>query len=134
MASRNIVPPKTTTAAPIPNQRENSISQLRQQLRILRSQFRKASDNKKEALAELRRVVRERLLTLRRAEWHRKRIKERAHKCSAFIANPFGFAKKLLGEKCSGQLSCRKEDIIHHLRNTHSNSMREQAHLNPLYC
>lgn len=48
---------KTTTAAPIPNRREIKISQLRQELRMLRSQYRKASDDKKEALAELRGAV-----------------------------------------------------------------------------
>lgn len=48
---------KTTTAAPIPNRREIKISQLRQELRMLRSQYRKASDDKKETLAELRGVV-----------------------------------------------------------------------------
>ncbi|XP_038147774.1 uncharacterized protein LOC119787807 [Cyprinodon tularosa] len=116
---------KTTNVA-IPNRREKKIAQLRQELRALRYQYRKASDEEKKALAELRIVVRERLLTLRRAEWHRKRGKERARKRSSFIANPFGFAKKLLGEKCSGQLSCPKEDINRHLRSTYSDGMRDQ--------
>ncbi|XP_061902037.1 uncharacterized protein LOC133649222 [Entelurus aequoreus] len=127
---------KTTTAAPIPNRRETKISQLRQELRVLRSQYRKASENEKAALAELRGVVRDRLLTLRRAEWHRKRGKERARKRSAFIANPFGFTKKLLGEKRSGQLSCPEEEINLHIKNTYSDGMREQdlGHCAALIC
>ena len=81
-------------------------------------------------------MVRERLLTLRRAEWQRKRGKERARKRSAFIANPFGFTKKLLGEKRSGQLSCPEEDINRHIRVTYSDSMREQdlGHCEALIC
>ncbi len=134
---------KNTTATPIPDRRELKISQLRQELRALRSQYRKASDDEKAGLAELRCVVRERLITLRRAEWHRKRGKERARKRSAFIANPFGFTKKLLGEKRSGQLSCSEEDINRHIKNTYSDGMREQdlrtvqpsyVHQNPAPC
>ncbi|KAL7846889.1 hypothetical protein SRHO_G00218690 [Serrasalmus rhombeus] len=93
---------KTTTAAPIPNRREAKIVQLRQELRTLRSQYKKASEQEKVSFAELRGVVQERLTTLRRAEWHRKKGKERARKHSAFVANPLKFTKKLLGEKRSG--------------------------------
>ncbi|XP_063080140.1 uncharacterized protein LOC134470047 [Engraulis encrasicolus] len=125
-----------TSTAPIPNRREKKISQLRKELRILRSQYKKANDDEKAALAELRGMLREKLLTLRRAEWHRKRGKERARKRSAFIANPFGFARKLLGEKRSGQLSCPKEDINRHISYTYSDSMRDQdlGHCDVLVC
>ncbi|KAL7847956.1 hypothetical protein AOLI_G00226740 [Acnodon oligacanthus] len=57
---------------------------------------------------------------------NRKKGKERARKHSAFIANPFGFTKMLLGEKCSGQLICPEEDINCYLSNSYTNSMREQ--------
>ncbi|KAI4881124.1 hypothetical protein NFI96_020516, partial [Prochilodus magdalenae] len=92
---------KTATTAPVLNRRQAKMAQLRQELRTLRSRYKKAGEQEKGALAELRGVVRERLSTLRRAEWHRRRGRERARKCSAFIANPFGFTKKLLGEKRS---------------------------------
>ncbi|KAI4893316.1 hypothetical protein NFI96_007741 [Prochilodus magdalenae] len=61
-------------------------------------------------VAELRCVVWERLSTLRHAEWHRKRGKERACKRSAFISNPCG---NLLGEKCHSQVTSPKEEINH---------------------
>lgn len=38
---------QTTSAAPIPNWRENKISQLTQQLRQLRNQYKKARDDEK---------------------------------------------------------------------------------------
>lgn len=79
-----------------------------------RSQYKKVSEQEKTALAELRGVVWEMLTTVWHAEWHRKRGKERACKHSAFIANPFGFAKKLLGNY-SGQLTWqeREQDLGH---------------------
>ena len=38
------------------------------------------------------------LKTLRRAEWHRRRRKERSRKRANFLFNSFGFARTLLGE------------------------------------
>lgn len=65
-----------------------------------------------------------------------------ARRRSALIANPFGFTRKLLGEKHSGQLSCPEEDINRHIRDVYSNGMREQdlghsealIYLNPAPC
>ncbi|KAL7891157.1 hypothetical protein AOLI_G00006330 [Acnodon oligacanthus] len=65
-------------------------------------------------------------MTLRRAEWHRRRRKERAKKRAAFIANPFGFTKQLVGKKRNGQLTCSKAEINHHLRDTFCDRSREQ--------
>lgn len=97
-----------TTAGPNLNRREVRIAQLRQELRIIKRQFRKASEEEKAAFAELRGMGRERLIILRRAEWNRKSGKEKARKRSAFIANPFGFVKKLLGQKRSGHALRRR--------------------------
>ena len=77
-------------------------------------------------MTELRQTLRDKLKTLRRAEQHRKRGKERAQKRKAFISNPFGFSKRLLGQKKSGSLSCSKEEMDSHLKNTFSDSAREQ--------
>lgn len=65
-------------------------------------------------------------MTLRRAEWHRRRRKERARKRTAFLANTFGFTKQLLGQKRSGQLTCSKVDIDCHLDATLRDVSREQ--------
>lgn len=75
---------------------------------------------------ELREIVRRRLTTLRWAEWHRKKVKERARKRKAFISNPFGFTKRLLGQKKSGNLMCTADEMNYHLRVTFSDSAREQ--------
>lgn len=65
-------------------------------------------------------------MTLRRAKWHRRRRIERARRGTSFLANPFGFTKRLLGEKHSGHLDCSKEEIDHFLHNTLSDPDKEQ--------
>lgn len=48
-------------------------------------------------MVELRNITRKKLTTLWRAEWDRRRGKERARKPVCFITNPFEFTKKILG-------------------------------------
>ena len=69
--------------------------------------------------------MRKRLMTLLRAEWHCTCQKERARKQAAFIRNPFGFTKKLLGQKRDGNLVCSKEELELHLQNTYRDPNRE---------
>lgn len=45
-----------------------------------------------------------------------------------FIANPFGYTKKLQVQKCSGHLSCPEEEINSHINTTYTDNMREQDH------
>ena len=74
---------------------------------------------------ELRGLLRAKLKAIRRAEWHRRRGKERARKRTNFIANPFGFARKLFGDKRSGMLERPVEEINAHLSNTFSDPSRD---------
>lgn len=74
-------------------------------------------------MVELRSVVRERPITLRWTNWHRRRGKKRACKYVAFTANPFEFERQL---KRNGQLSCPEEDISCSIKNTFGDGMREQ--------
>ena len=85
-------------------------------------------------LAELQTILRKKLLTLRRAEWHRRRRKERARKRASLVANPFGFTKQLLGQKRSGRLDCLKGEIDLHIQTTYSHPDRQQrlGHCNTL--
>ncbi|KAK0151167.1 hypothetical protein N1851_007647 [Merluccius polli] len=77
-------------------------------------------------LAQLMCILRKNIRVLRRAEWHRRRRRERARKRAAFIANPFKFTKDLLGQKHSGKLASSQEDIDQHLKQTYSDPAREQ--------
>lgn len=107
------------------NRGEVKISQLRQELKSLRRQFKMAKEEERMALSELTNIIRKRLISLRRTEWHRRKGKERARKRSAFIGNPFGFTKKLLGQKRSGHLACPVEEIDNHLHATFSDTLRD---------
>ncbi len=78
--------------------RATKIHHLRQELFTLKKQYKKATDEEKRPLAELQNILRKKLMILRRAEWHRRRGRERARKRAAFIANPFGFTKQLHGD------------------------------------
>ena len=109
------------------NRRAAQIQQLRHELRTLKKQHKSAREDQKEPLAELRNILRKKLMTLRRAEGHRRRRKERARKRTAFLSNPFGFVKKLLGDKRSGHLSCSQEEVDQFLSNTLSDPQRDQA-------
>ncbi|XP_061589349.1 uncharacterized protein LOC133454644 [Cololabis saira] len=109
-----------------PNRREVKISQLRQELRLLGRQFKQAKEEEKAGLAELRNILRKKLTTLRRAEWHRRRGRERARRRAAFISNPFGFTKKTLGQKRSGHLACTEDEVNKYLSATYSDSAREK--------
>lgn len=109
-----------------PNRRETKVSQLRKELKALKQQYKRASEEERPALSELRDILRQKLNSLWRAEGHRRRGRERARKRTAFIANPFGFTKQLLGQKRSGTLVCSEEEINQHLSDTHSDSRREE--------
>ena len=66
------------------------------------------------------------LRSTRKAEWQRRRQKESARKRTLFLADPFGFAKKLLSDKWSSQLKCLAEDMNTYLRDTLSDPSRDK--------
>ncbi|KAF7644984.1 hypothetical protein LDENG_00212670 [Lucifuga dentata] len=101
-----------------PNQHETKISQLRKELKALKQQYRKASEEERPALTELWNILRQKLISLLCAEWHRRRGRERAHERTAFIANPFGFTKQLLGQKWNGTLFNTREPTLAEVRDT----------------
>ncbi|XP_048863711.1 uncharacterized protein LOC125738598 [Brienomyrus brachyistius] len=118
---------KSSKPTYINNRRADKVHHLRKELRTLAKQFKVADEEEKPPLAELRHTIRKQLKTLRRAEWHRRRRVERARKRSSFIANPFRFAKQLLGQKRSGRLECSQEEVDNFLHNTLSDPVREQG-------
>ena len=101
--------------------RATKILQLRKELKSLKQQYKEASEEGRDALSELCRILHKKLTTLTRAKWHRRRKKERVRKRTAFLANPLGFTKQLLG-----QLTSPKSEIDSYLRDTISDATREQ--------
>ena len=108
------------------NRRANTIQELRKQLRTLRKQHKQASEEERQPLAELREILRTKLKSIRRAEGHRRRRRERARKRTSFISNPFNFTRKLLGDRRSGQLVCSAEEVNCYLSKTLSDPAKEK--------
>ena len=77
------------------NRREIQIKIIRQHPRALKKQHKRESSEGNLPLAEIRDVLRHKLKSIRRAEWHWRRGKERARKLVAFISNLFVFFQKV---------------------------------------
>lgn len=118
--------PKPAPLEFVPSHRARKIQCLREELRLLKRQYKVAGEVERAGLADIRAILRKQLLTLRRAEFHRRRRKERARKRAAFLANPFKLTKQLLGQKRAGRLTCSKDALNDHLKATYSDSSREQ--------
>ncbi|RXN04375.1 reverse transcriptase [Labeo rohita] len=121
----------TVTSKPTPlaytqSHRVRKIKYLREELKLLKRQYKAAGEEERVGLVDLRGILRKQLLTLCRAESHRRRRKERARKRAAFLANPFKLTKQLLGHKRTGQLTCSKDAINNHLKATYSDPNRER--------
>ena len=84
---------------------------VRRELRALKKKYKHASEGERQPFTELREILKAKLRSIRKAEWHRMRWKERAWKRLSFLTDPFGFALKLLGDKRSGQLNCSTEEL-----------------------
>ena len=67
--------PKHTPTAYAPCHRARKIQSLRKELKLLKRQYKSAGEVERAGLADLRAILRKQLLTLRRAEFHRRRRK-----------------------------------------------------------
>ena len=108
------------------NRRVNKMKDLRREIRSLQKPYKRASIEERQPLQELRGTLRGELKTLRRAEWHRRRRKERLRKRANFLSNPFGFARTLLGGWRNGNLEAPEEEINNYLRDAMCDPAKEQ--------
>ena len=106
------------------SRREREIESLRRDLKNLKQRFKVANESEKTTLSGLRKVTREKLKSLRRAECSRKKRRERQRKRAMFTANPFRTITKLLGDKRSGTLKKSRDEIEDYLRQTHSDPQK----------
>ena len=86
------------------NRREREIAKMRRDLRQLRKQYKKATDEETLALSELRDNIREQLKMARRADRSWRRRKEGGRARLRFISDLFQFTSRFPGSKGSGQL------------------------------
>lgn len=126
---------KSGKAPYIMNRRAAKIQKLQQELRALTRHFKSA----KKEYHHLRSSApssEKKLMTWQRAEWYRRRGRERAMKRADFIAKPFCFTVELLGRKRSGHLPCSKEGVDQYLHATLQNPRgnQELEHQSALLC
>lgn len=117
---------KPTLSTYAPSHIARKIQCLREELRLLKRQYKSAGEVERASLADLRANPRKQLFTLWRAEFHRRRRKERVRKRGTFLANPFKLTKQLLGRKRAGRLNCSKDGLNDHLKATYSDPIRGQ--------
>lgn len=110
---------------PTPNRRQSRMKQIRGELRSLTKAFRKASQEERMGLQQLRDILRRELHTLRKAENARTARRRKARKRAEFVSNPYKFSKQLFDKERSGQLETSMADIEEHLRQVHSDPERD---------
>ena len=108
--------------------RDLQTSKVHGELRRLSKAYRRAPEEEKPPLEQLRTDLRVSLKSLHRVENLHKKSKEQMRKRAQFISNPFQFFKRLLGDKRSGRLVCPKEEVEEYmyLRRTHSVPHRDK--------
>lgn len=117
---------KSPQASYCKNQRAEKIHNIRAEMKVLKRQYKLAEEEERIGLAQLMNILRKKIIVLRRAEWHRRRRRERARKRAAFIANPFKFTRDLLGQKRSGRLASSQEDVDQYLSQKFSDPEKDQ--------
>lgn len=95
----------------IKSRRQQEIDQLVKERRLLKKQWRKASEEEKDGINVLQAEIKSRLATLRRAEYLRKRRWKKEQSRAKFFSDPFRFMKGLFVKEKSGKLVTSKEDL-----------------------
>ncbi|XP_063442557.1 uncharacterized protein LOC134722855 [Mytilus trossulus] len=110
------------------NRRQQEIQTLRTEINDVTKQYKRANEEEKEGLNELRSILRERRNNLQRAERIRKARRERGKKRAMFVANPYKFTKATLDGTKAGLVKSTTEKLEKHLSETHSDE-RQWEHL-----
>ena len=88
----NVMEGKQVRTSHQPNRRQRLIKEIRKEIRSLCKAYKKANEDEKIGLQELRDVLRQRLQSLRKAEQTNTRRKKKARTRAAFVANPYKFS------------------------------------------
>lgn len=72
--------------------------------------------------------IKNRLVSLRRAEDLRKRCRKKAQMRSRFFNDPYRFMRNLFAKEQIGRLVAKKEDLEAHLKEVHSDIRRQDPH------
>lgn len=115
---------KTNCNQPQPNRREKRIKQIREELKKLKKAFKKANQEERVGLKELRDIQRRELASLKRAENLRMKSRKKAKTRAAFVANPYKFSKQILDKERTGSVTNSLDEVQNYLRTVHSDPER----------
>lgn len=90
-----------------------------QERRLLKKRWRKATEEEKEGINVLQAEIKNRLVSLSRAEDLRKRCRKKDQMRSRFFNDPYMFMRNLFAKEQSGRLVAKKEDLEAHLKEVH---------------
>ena len=121
-----ITPIPRTSQPKRDNRRTKKLQELRAEKKQLRKQWLAAKPHEKEGLKALYDDIKERHRLAARAERRLQRKKERKRCRQRFLKAPFQFAKDLFAQSKSGTLSCTKEELDNHLKETYCDPRRDE--------
>ena len=107
-----------------PNRREKEIADIRRELKQLKKQWLQASVEEKIGLDEIRDDLRERLKSIRRAEYYRNKRRRREKARSKFVSSPYQYVKQLLGTPKNGTLESSMDEVKHFLTENYADNQR----------
>ena len=108
------------------SRRQRVLAQLRKQKRDLQKRRKSAPPEEQEGLRTMFEDLKKKSRDLQRQERRLTRRRESRRAREQFIRDPYGTAKKLFTEARSGKLSCTKEDLDTHVRQTYSDPKRNE--------
>lgn len=115
----------------IKSTRQQEIDRLVKERRLLKKRWRKATEEEKEGINVLQAEIKNRLVSLRRAEDLRKRCRKKDQMRSRFFNDPYRFMRYLFAKEQSGRLVAKKEDLEAHLKEVHSDIRRQDPMVLP---
>ncbi|KAL6462518.1 hypothetical protein MHYP_G00289400 [Metynnis hypsauchen] len=111
---------KKEHAPPDKSRRQQEIERLVKERRQLKKQWKKTNELERGGLEALQCDIKQRLVTLRRAEYLRRQRRKKERARVSFYKNPFKFTKSLFVQEKSGTLKAPLKDIEEFLKNTYS--------------
>ena len=109
-----------------PSRRQKEIGKIRKELRSLKKAYKEGDAEERIGINMLRDDLRQRIITLRRAENMRKKKSEKKKTREEFFKSPFQFTGKVLGKPKSGVLESSKEEIEASVKSAHSDPHKGQ--------
>ena len=114
-----------------PSKRQQKCKKLREEINKLKEAYKEAGEGQKEGIKQLQEEKLQKLRLAKRAETLRKGRKKFSRNCSAFLSQPFDFARNVIAPKPKGNLKSSKEEVENHLQKVHGDTEKKEANVDP---